>query len=49
MVHQLNGYESEQALGDSEIQGSLVCCSPWWQKESDTTEPLHNKVTIKWR
>ena len=24
-------------LGDSEGQGSLVCCSPWGHKESDTT------------
>ena len=27
--HQLNGHEFEQALGDSEGQGSLACCSPW--------------------
>ena len=27
--HQLNGHESEQTLGDSEGQGSLVCSSPW--------------------
>ena len=27
--HQLNGHEFEQTLGDSEGQGSLVCCSPW--------------------
>ena len=26
--HQLNGLESEQIPGDSEGQGSLVCCSP---------------------
>ena len=26
--HQLNGHEFEQFLGDSEGQGSLVCCSP---------------------
>ena len=26
--HQLDGYEFEQALGDGEGQGSLVCCSP---------------------
>ena len=26
--HQLNGREFEQALGDGEGQGSLVCCSP---------------------
>ena len=27
--HQLNGYECEQTLGDSEGQGILECCSPW--------------------
>ena len=27
--HQLNGHEFEKTLGDSEGQGSLVCCSPW--------------------
>ena len=26
--HQLNGREWEQILGDSEVQGSLACCSP---------------------
>ena len=26
--HRLNGHEFEQALGDSEGQGSLACCSP---------------------
>ena len=35
--HQLNGQEFEQASGDGEGQGSLVCCSPWAHKESDTT------------
>ena len=35
--HQLNGLEFEQALGDSEEQGSLVCCSSWDHKQSDTT------------
>ena len=34
----LNGHESEQALGVGDGQGSLVCCSPWGRKESDTTE-----------
>ena len=33
----LSAYEFEQTLGDSEGQGSLVCCSPWGHKESDTT------------
>ena len=27
----------EQTLGDSERQGSLVCCSPWGCKELDMT------------
>ena len=40
--HRLNGHESEQALGDSEGQGSLACCCPWGHKESDTTERLNN-------
>ena len=26
--HQLDGYEFEQTLGESEGQGSLACCSP---------------------
>ena len=35
--HQLNGHEFEQAPGDSEGQGSLVCCSPWHHKDSART------------
>ena len=35
--HWLNGHEFEQIPGDSEGQGSLVCCSSWSHKESDTT------------
>ena len=27
--HRLNGHEFDQAAGDGEGQGSLVCCSPW--------------------
>ena len=38
----LSGHEFEQAPGDSEGQGSLVRCSPWIFKESDTTELLSN-------
>ena len=34
----INGHEFEQALGDGEGQGSLVCCSLWGHKESDMTE-----------
>ena len=36
--HQLNVYEFEQALGDGEEQGGLVCCSPLGHKELDLTE-----------
>ena len=39
--HRLNGHEFEQALGVGDGQGSLVCCSPWGPKESDTTERLN--------
>ena len=42
--HQLNGHEFEQTLGDGEGQRSLVCCSPWGCKESDTTEWLNNRA-----
>ena len=40
--HQLNEHEFEQALENSEGQGSLVCCSPWGHKESGTTELLNS-------
>ena len=36
--HPLDGHEFEQAPGDDEGWGSLVCCSPWGRKESDMTE-----------
>ena len=35
--YRLNGHEFEQTLGNSKVQGSLACCSPWGHKESDTT------------
>ena len=35
--HWLNGHEFEQTLGDSEGQGSLLCCSPWGRKDLDVT------------
>ena len=34
----LDGREFQQALGVGEVQGNLVCCSPWGCKESDMTE-----------
>ena len=39
--HQLDGLEFEQALGDGDGQGSLLCYSPWGHKESDMTEQLN--------
>ena len=36
--HGLNGHEFEQALGDDEGQGGLVCCTTWDRKELDMTE-----------
>ena len=41
--HRLPGHEFEQAPGNSEGQGGLVCGSPWGHKESGTTEQLNNK------
>ena len=38
----LNGHEFEQALGESEGQESLACCSPWGYKELDKPEQLNN-------
>ena len=38
---QLDRHEFEKALGVGDRQGSLVCCSPWGHKESDTTERLN--------
>ena len=43
--HRLNGHEFEQTPGDGEGQGSLVCCSPWGHKESDTSERLNNNFS----
>ena len=39
--HRLNRHECEQALRDGERQRTLVCCSLWGCKESDTTERLN--------
>ena len=40
--HWPDAHDFEQAPGDGDGQGSLVCCSPWGQKESDMTEQLNN-------
>ena len=39
--HHFNGHEFEQAPGVGDGQESLLCCSPWGHKESDTTERLN--------
>ena len=39
--HCLDRHGFEQALEVDDGQGSLVCCSPWGRKESDTTEQLN--------
>ena len=44
--HRLNGHGFEQAPGDDEGQGRLVCCSPWGHKEADTTEGLNNNIML---
>ena len=36
--HQLDGCEFEQSLRVGDGWGSLVCCSPFGGKESNTTE-----------
>ena len=43
--HWLNGHEIEQAPGDGEGKGALMCFSPGGCKESVTTEQLNNIYT----
>ena len=48
--HHFNAHEFEQALVDSEGQGSLACWSPLGHKESDMNEQLNNnKKTCRHR
>ena len=42
----LNGREFEHTPGDGEEQGSLVCCSQWGHKESDTEQPNNWRVKM---
>ena len=50
--HWLNGHEFEQALGVSDGQGSLTCCSPCghksWTQLRDWTELNHYTTTRRW-
>ena len=43
------GHEFEQTQGDSEGQGSLMCCSSWGCQESDMTWQLNknNKISFQ--
>ena len=41
LYHNNTRHEFEQALRGGGGEGSLVSCSPWGRKESDTTERLH--------
>ena len=49
--HWLNGHEFEQAPGDGEGQGSLVCCSPWghkiWTWLSDNNNNKSWQIRVK--
>ena len=45
--HRPNGHESEQTPGAGEGQGSLARCSPWGQKQSNTTEWM-NWTELNW-
>ena len=51
-LHRLDEHKFEHTLGDSEGQRSLMCCSPWGHKQSDTIEWLNNnkpsKVTMSY-
>ena len=40
--HHWLGREFEQAPGDGDGQGGLVCCSPWGCRQSDTTNGLND-------
>ena len=46
--HRLNAHEFEQAPGDGEGQGSLVCYRALGHKESDATEQLTNDNNNNW-
>ena len=48
--HKFNDHKLQQTPGDSEGQGSLVCCSPWGCKEgSGTTQQQQQQKKLKSR
>ena len=42
--HRLNGHEFEQAPGDGEGQGGLVCCSPWGHRAGLDSATEHQRL-----
>ena len=40
----LDGQVFERAPGVGDGQGGLACCSPWGQRQSDTTERLNANI-----
>ena len=46
--HRLNGHEFEQAPGDGEREGSLVCYNPWGHKQSARLWLNNNRGYSKW-
>ena len=45
--HLARGHEFEQTPREDKGQGSLVCCSSWGCKKSDTTERLNNSNRLQ--
>ena len=41
--HRCDGHELGTIPRDGEVQGGLVCCSPWGPKETDMTGQLNNE------
>ena len=48
VLRQHHRHEFEQTAGDSEGQGSLVCCSPWGLKELDMAQQLNDNDESFW-
>ena len=46
--YQHNGHKFEQAPGDGDRQGSLMCYSPWGHEELDATKRLNNNNNGIW-
>ena len=45
--HRLNAHEFEQTLRDSEVQGSLVCCSPWGSQTAGRDLATEQQVVVR--